>query len=273
MANDRSDRPARRKLRRQILTDADRLLELTWQTQDGLPADSSERPTRVYAVEFPGQLVLQDVKRVGDGDDYGGMSLKDGVSKDRRCRHLTYRCATAHKRCWDMFGGQKVAVVLDSDTRLIATVEALPGNAADSTGALSLVEQNEASTAEQVVETMGDTAYYDSGIRQDYADAGSTVVAAVPHPPSGNHFPNEDFVIDLATGRCTCPAGQATRRMVPMAMLTEFTGRTYKLEGSRFDGVVVCGACPLRSQCSAARACLSRTVRPHSLEALPQEAR
>lgn len=52
----------------------------------------------------------------------------------------------------------------------------------DLVGRSTLVEQSEASTAEQVVETMGDTAYCDSGIRQDYADAGSTVVAVVPHP-------------------------------------------------------------------------------------------
>ena len=57
-----------------------------------------------------------------------------------------------------------------------------------------------------------------------------------------------------------------------MVMPTDLTGRICKLEGSRFDAAVVCGACPLRSQCSAARACLSRTVRLHSLEALPQEA-
>ena len=60
--------------------------------------------------------------------------------------------------------------------------------------------------------------------------------------------------------------------MAPMATRTDLTGRTYKLEGFRFDGAV-CGACPLRPQCVAARPGIGRTVRLHPQEALLQEAR
>ena len=63
-----------------------------------------------------------------------------------------------------------------------------------------------------------------------------------------------------------------TRRLVPMATRTDLTGRTHKLEGFRFDGAV-CAACPLRPQCTDARAGLGRTVRLHPQEALLQEAR
>ena len=67
---------------------------------------------------------------------------------------------------------------------------------------------------------------------------------------------------DLAAGTCTCPAGQVTRQLAPMATRTDLTGRTYKLEGFRFNGVV-CGACSLRPQCVAARPGIGRTVRLH----------
>ena len=50
------------------------------------------------------------------------------------------------------------------------------------------------------------------------------------------------------------------------------TGRTYKLEGCRFDSAV-CDACPLRPQCVAARPGIRRTVRRNPQEALLQEAR
>ena len=128
------------------------------------------------------------------------------------------------------------------------------------------MEQSEASAGVPVVEAMGDTAYGDGGTRQDFADAGRRLVARVPGRPNSKHFPKDDFVIDLAQGSCTCPAGQVTRRLVPMATRTDLTGRTHKLEGFRFDGAV-CAACPLRPQCTDARAGLGRTVRLHPQEA------
>ena len=85
-AIDWSDRQARRKFLGQIVADADRLLELARQAQDGLAADSAEEQVIVDAVELLGQLLLQDAKRVEDGDDDNGdsgVSLKKGVSKDR----------------------------------------------------------------------------------------------------------------------------------------------------------------------------------------------
>jgi len=226
-----------------------------------------------------GQLLLQDVKRVGDGDSAGddadadgGVSLKDGVSKDRTVSVHDQEMRHGDKSSRRHFDGHKAAVVVDTDSQMITAVDVLPGNAWDSTGALDLVEQSEASAGMPVAETMGDTAYGDGGTRQDFADAGRKLVAHVPGRPNTKHFPKDDFVIDLAQGSCTCPAGQVTRHLVPMATRTDLTGSTHKLEGFRFDGAI-CGACPLRPQCTDARAGLGRTVRLHPQEALLQEAR
>ena len=89
-AIDWSDRQARAALLAGIVADADRLLELSRQAQGELPEDSDERQRIVAAAELLGQLLLQDVERAE-----GGVSLKDGVSRDRMMSVTTRRCATA----------------------------------------------------------------------------------------------------------------------------------------------------------------------------------
>ena len=210
-AIDWSDRRARRRLLARIVADADRLLELARQAQDGLNADSPERQAIVDAAELLGQLLLQDVKRsgIGDdpGDDDGGVSLKDGVSKDRMVSVHDPQMRHGHKSSRRRFDGHKAAVVVDTDTQLITAVDVLAGNAWDSTGALELVEQSEAGADVPVVETMGDTAYGDGGTRQDFAEAGRKLVARVPRRPNSKHFPKDDFVIDLAPGKLHLSGG------------------------------------------------------------------
>ena len=177
-----------------------------------------------------------------------------------------------HKSSRRRFDGHKAAVVVDTDTQLITAVDVLPGNAPDHLGALELVEQSEASAGVPAVETMGDTAYGDGGTRQAFVDAGRKLVARVPGRPNRKHFPKEDFVIDLMAGSCTCPAGQVTRTIVPAGKRTDSTGTTHRLQAFRFEAAV-CWACPLRSQCIAAKGRKGRQVLIHPQEALLQEAR
>ena len=148
----------------------------------------------------------------------------------------------------------------------------MPGNAPDNLGALELVEQSEANTGVPVDETMGDAAYGDGDTRQAFADAGRTLIARVPGRPNRTHFPKEDFHIDLEADTCTCPAGNATRRIRPSGTRTGPTGRTYQLKAFRFDAAV-CGVCPLRPRCVAAKPGTGRTVQLHPQEALLQQAR
>ena len=134
------------------------------------------------------------------------------------------------------------------------------------------MEQSEANTGVPVDETMGDAAYGDGDTRQAFADAGRTLIARVPGRPNRKHFPKEDFHIDLEAGSCTCPAGNVTRRIRPLGTRTAATGRTHQLKAFQFDGAV-CGVCPLRSQCVAAKPGTGRTVQLHPQEALLQQAR
>ena len=163
---------------------------------------------------------------------------------------------------------------MDTDSQLVTAVDIdiLPGNAGDNTGVLELVEQSEENTGIAVEETIGDAAYGDGGTRQAFADAGRTLIAKVPGRPRKDHFPKEDFQIDLAAGACTCPAGQVTHTLRTMGTRTNRLGQTYPVQSFQFDPKV-CGACPLRSQCVAAGGGKGRTVTLHPQEALLQQAR
>ena len=273
---DWSDRKARAALLGEIVADADRLLELARQAWVELPEASAQRQSIVAGAELLGQLLLQDVERKSsdvdaDADD-DGVSIRDGVSKDRMLSVHDPELRHGHKSSRRRFNGHKAAIVVDTDSQLITAVDVLPGNAPDNLGALELVEQSEASTGSVVDEAMGDAAYGDGGTRQAFAEAGRRLVAKVPGRPDRKHFPKNDFHLDLAAGSCTCPAGQVTRTIVPAGKRTDRTGRVYRLQAFQFDGAV-CGVCPLRSQCIAAQGRKGRRVLIHPQEALLQQAR
>ena len=266
-AIDWSDKRARQALLAEIVRDADRLLELARQAQGELGEDSAQRQQIVAAAELLGQLLLQDVERTDDG-----VNLKDGVSRDRMMSVHDPEMRHGHKSSRRRFDGHKAAIVVDTDSQLITAVDVLPGNAPDNLGSLELVEQSEVNTGVPVEEAMGDAAYGDGDTRQAFADAGRRLVARVPGRPDRKHFPKDDFVIDLAAGSCTCPAGQVTHTIVPAGKRTDRTGRVHRLQAFQFDGAE-CRTCPLRSQCIAAKGSRGRRVLIHPQEALLQQAR
>ena len=275
---DWSDRKARAGLLAELVADADRLLELARQAWVELPEASAQRQSIVAGAELLGQLLLQDVERKsGDGDVDAdaaddGVSVRDGVSKDRMLSVHDPELRHGHKSSRRRFDGHKAAIVVDTDSQLITAVDVLPGNAMDNLGALELVERSEASTGAPVDEAMGDAAYGDGGTRQTFADAERRLVARVPGRPNRSHFPKHDFHLDLAAGSCTCPAGQVTRTIVPAGKRTDGAGRVYRLQAFQFDGAV-CGVCPLRSQCIAAQGRKGRRVLIHPQEGMLQQAR
>ena len=237
----------RQALLQKIVADADLVLELARQVQGQFPEESPQRQGIVEAAELLGQLLLQDVERQEDGP-----ALKDGVSRDRIPSVHDPEMRHGRKSSSKRFDGHKAAVVVDTDSQL--------------------VEQSEENTGIAVEETIGDAAYGDGGTRQAFADAGRTLIAKVPGRPNKACFPKEDFQIDLEAGTCTCPAGNVTHTLRTFGTRTNRLGRTYLARSFQFDPAV-CGVCPLRSQCVAARYGAGRTVALHPQEALLQQAR
>ena len=225
-AIDWSDRKARTALLSGIVADADRLLELSRQAQGELGEESAERQRIVAAAELLGQLLLQDVARTDDGVGLG-VSLKDGVSRDRMLSVHDPELRHGHQSSRRRFDGHQAAIVVDTDSQLITAVAVLPGNAPDNLGALELVEQSEANTGVPVEEAMGDAAYGDGATRQAFAAAGRTLIARVPGRPNRSHFPKEDFRIDLERvpapvrrGRLPGESGPPGLGPAPLAGLT-----------------------------------------------------
>ena len=264
---DWDNKKERQALLQKIVADADLVLELARQAQGRFPADSPERQAIGEAAELLGQLLLQDVERQEDGP-----ALKDGVSRDGVPSAHDPEMRHGRKSSSKRFDGHKAAVVVDTDSQLVTAVDILPGNAGDNTGVLELVEQSEENTGIAVEETIGDAAYGDGGTRQAFADAGRTLIAKVPGRPRKDHFPKEDFQIDLAAGTVTCPAGNVTHTLRTFGTRTNRLGQTYPVQSFQFDPAV-CGVCPLRSQCVAAGEGKGRTVTLHPQEALLQQAR
>ena len=204
-AIDWSDKRAGTALLAGIVADADRLLELSRQAQGELREESTERQRIVLAAELLGQLLLQDVERAE-----GGVSLKDGVSRDRMMSVHDPEMRHGHKSSSRRFNGHKAAIVVDTDSQLITAVDVLPGNAPDNLGALELVEASEANTGVPVEVAMGDAAYGDGDTRQDFADAGRSLIARVPGRPNRKHFPR--MTLSSTWPRAVAPA---RRRMLP----------------------------------------------------------
>ena len=145
--------------------------------------------------------------------------------------------------------------------QLILAVDVKPGNPPDQEGALALAEQAEANSGCPVEETIGDCAYGAGVTRQEFADAGRTLVASVPASTNQGRYPKRAFQIDVQAGTCLCPANQLTA-----------TVHHFKTGGGQFVfPASVCGVCPLRGQC--VRGTGGRTVQLHPQEILLQQAR
>ena len=264
---DWNDRTARTALLGEIVEDADRLLDLSRRAQSSLDEARPERRAMVEASELLGRLLLQDVERSDDG-----VSLRQGVSRDRMVSVHDPDMRHGHKSSTRRFDGHKASVAVDTDSQLITAVDVLAGNASDNVGALAMVERSEDGTGSVVEETIGDVVYGDGVTRQVFADAGRTLVAKLPRRPDGKYFPKEDFEIDLESGICTCPAGHTTGRVYRIGSRRDRSGRLHEKRGFRFDAAV-CGGCALRHRCVAAGEGKGRTVSLHPQEALLQQAR
>jgi transposase len=253
---DWSSPKARRQFLGEIVADADRLLEMVRVARGKLEAGSPEDRVLVVAAGMLSRVLMQDVERKDDGPD-----IRQGVSKDRVLSVHDPDVRHGRKSKRQLFDGHKAQVAVDTESQLITAVEVLPGNAPDRELALEMVEATEAATGCEVEQTLTDSAYGDGQTRQQFHDAGRTLIAKVPTMTNQGLFPKTDFHIDLKAGSCTCPAEQSSRDL----RLSQKGGGTFHFLST------VCGPCPLRRQCIRGRG--GRTIAVHPQEALLQQAR
>ncbi|MBI1899447.1 MAG: IS1182 family transposase [Acidobacteria bacterium] len=250
------DAAQRRAFLAGIVTDADRLLEEVRVARGQLEEDSPEDRRLADAAGLLSRVLHQDIERREDGPD-----LRDGVARDRMPSVHDPEMRHGRKSKAKRFDGHKLQLAVDTDSQLITAVAVLAGNAPDREQALRVVEESEALTGCAVEATLGDTAYGDGATRQQFADAGRTLIAKVPPASNQGYFPKTAFAIDLEAQTCRCPSGQVSRDLRPRA----------QGDGIFRFAAAVCAACPLRPQCVRGRG--GRSVQLHAQEALLQAAR
>jgi len=246
----------RRRFLAGIVADADRLLAVVRETRGQLEAGSPADQRLEKAAGLLSRVLGQDIERREDGP-----ALRQGVAKDRMPSVHDPEMRHGRKSKAKRFDGHKLQVGVDAESQLITEVGVLPGNAPDREQALAVVEATETRTGCAVAETIGDCAYGDGATRQQFADAGRTLVAKVATVRNQGCFPKTRFHIDLDAGCCTCPASRVSR-----------TFRAAKQGGGVFRfAAAVCAACPLRAACVRGRH--GRSVQVHPQEPLLQRAR
>jgi hypothetical protein len=195
----------------------------------------------------------QDVERSSDGV----FRIARKTARDRVISTVDTQARHGHKSRARHFDGYKAHLSVDPDSELIDEVTATAANVPDRDAVPGLLAGH--AGAQDKPEVVGDSAYGDAATRASLEEQGFTVTAKCP--PARNaagRYSKDKFGIDLARGTVTCPAGNTTA-IVAAA------------RGSRASFAPWCGACPLRTACTASRR--GRTITIHPREDVLQRAR
>ena len=208
---DWDDEQSRRNFLQGIVLDAQRLMRLAQELRATLAEDHPHREQLAQAGQLLEQLLEQDVEF-----PEGQAKLKEGVSRDRVVSVHDPEMRHGRKSSSKRFDGHKAAVAVDAESQLITDVEVLAGNAWDGSDALALTEGSETNTGLPVDETVGDCAYGEGSIRQEFADEQRKLIAKVPNTGRKDQIHKSEFRIDQEALTCTCPAGHTTANLVSM---------------------------------------------------------
>jgi hypothetical protein len=221
-----------------------------------------------------GLLALVAGQDVEAGED-GVFRIVRKVARDRVISTVDTEARHGHKSRARTFDGYKAHVAVDPDDELIAEVTVTAGNAADRDAVDELLAGEDTAAPDPddtVADTdagaaaaggltvVGDSAYADGATLTRLAAAGHTVLAKVP--PVRNRaglFSKDRFAVDVDAATVRCPA----EHTVPITPARRGGGQ------ARFGAF--CVGCPLRAQCTTARA--GRVVAIHPHEAVLQAAR
>ena len=240
-ACDYDDRAAREALVHALAVDAGALLAAL----DGQPC---ERPL-AEAAALLASLVGQDLDEAADGV----FRIARRVAPDRVISTVDPDARHGHKTSARGFDGYKGHIALDPDSEIVTAVAVTPGNAGDAAAATGLLAA-ELSTDEPPVVVYGDAAYGSGELLATLEAAGATLRIKVQPPVApGGRFTKDEFAIDLAAARVTCPAGRVT----PLRPSGEGRLATFG---------VACAACPLAERCTTSKRGRSISVGAHEAQ-------
>jgi hypothetical protein len=131
--------PARQVLLTAVVADADRLLEMARPALGDLTPNTTTHTLLSEEATLLGQILLQDVERIGDG-----ARIIDGVAADRVVSVHDPETRHGRKSASKRFDRHNAAIAVDPESQLIMAATGPAGNAPDHTQARQLVEQSEA---------------------------------------------------------------------------------------------------------------------------------
>lgn len=216
--------------------------------------DVIEQPLRPY-LDAITQVRDQDLETTQDGT----VRIRQGVAPDRRISIEDAEMRHGRKSRSKRFDGYKEHIARDLDVPVIVACSVTPANRPEEEGAAPIAEDVQRQQL-RIVELHIDRGYVNSPVVNDVISTGGEVLAKPwgQRARNPNLFSKLDFKIDLRAQTITCPAGQ----------VEDFEpGETVEFDPE------VCGACPLRAQCTQAASGRGRTVSIAEDEALQKKFR
>jgi transposase len=206
--------------------------------------------TAAAAVAVARQIRDQDVDPAGPAP-----ALRRGVARDRRISIEDAAMRHGRKTRSVRFDGYKRHVLRDLDTGLIVAAGITPANAPEASVTDSVAADLDAA-GRRLSELHIDRAYLSSALVRDRGPDLAIYCKAWRVRNVSGRYAKDQFTLDFAAGRLTCPAG-ASMPFTP--------GKTVRFPKA------TCAACPLRARCTASPA--GRSVAIHPDEALLAELR
>lgn len=196
------ERAERERMLTRVAQDAERAVQAVEQADGLLAAEAVAEAHRLLR-----ELIGQDF----EVDDDGVPRLHRGTRADRIISVVDPEMRHGRKSQHQRFDGFKLsAAVSNTPEPLITAVQVAPASEQDGPQAKHLVDAQPAGRRPRRL--LGDTAYGIGPVRAELLERGVQVLA--PLPPATvkpERLAKRDFVIDLAVGAVTCPAGQVAR--------------------------------------------------------------
>lgn len=207
-----------------------------------LPAEMGQPPLSETLATLQ-QLKTQDLEPDPNSPG-GGSRIKQGVAKDRRPSITDKEMRHGRKNKNKLFNGYKRHLAADLVTKLIYAVAVFPANQPEYLAAEPLKRAVEA-MGFNISELYVDRGYLSSPVIEQVRAAGGEVFTKPWAFMKPGIFSKLDFVFDLRANLVTCPAG------VEMPF-HEGKHVVFPTE--------LCAVCPLRADCTTAKAGRGRTL-------------
>jgi hypothetical protein len=215
---------------------------------------SAQEPPMQEMLETRGQMVAQDTEPDPEGGP-GARRIKTHVAPDRRISIEDADMRHGRKSSSKTFNGFKEHVALDLDSKVTREVVVCPANQPEHEAVELLAEALEQGAGLfQLDIDLGSMA---SPRIAQWAEQGVHIIAR-PWPQVGPLFTKDDFTLDFASMRVTCP----NRQTVPM-----IPGRDAQFPAA------ACDACAVRAQCTKAKLGHGRSVSIREDEQFQQKLR